>query len=60
MATVACHNAYRIGDQLQITQMRSLLDALNEMPGAFNCPHGRPILISMGSNQNFKKEAVLR
>lgn len=49
LATIACHNAYRAGDQLTRHEMREVVDELRTVKkGAFNCPHGRPILSGLG------------
>lgn len=53
MATVACHNAYKVGDKLDNNDMRSLIDTLYQMDGAFNCPHGRPIITCLGPAEKF-------
>jgi DNA mismatch repair ATPase MutL len=55
MAAIACHNAYRIGDELNRSEMRELVDTLYEMTGAYNCPHSRPILIMLGNASSFTK-----
>lgn len=48
MASFACHNAFRVGDEISSDKMRGLVDSLYAMEGAFNCPHGRPVVVSLG------------
>lgn len=48
MASFACHNAIKVGDRLRLFEMRGLLDSLYKMDAPFNCPHGRPIIVSLG------------
>ncbi len=42
-ATLACHSARRAGDVLPQGEQRALLDALDSIPWAPTCPHGRPV-----------------
>ena len=42
-ATLACHSARRAGDVLPEGEQRALLDALDSIPWAPTCPHGRPV-----------------
>jgi DNA mismatch repair protein MutL len=44
-ATLACHAARRAGDVLDPLEQRALLDALDAIPWAPTCPHGRPVAI---------------
>ncbi|MGE4651959.1 MAG: DNA mismatch repair endonuclease MutL [Myxococcota bacterium] len=43
-ASVACHAARRKGDALELREQRSLLEALDRIPWAPTCPHGRPVV----------------
>ncbi|NRA09221.1 MAG: DNA mismatch repair endonuclease MutL [Myxococcales bacterium] len=43
-ASVACHAARRKGDALDLREQRSLLEALDRIPWAPTCPHGRPVV----------------
>jgi DNA mismatch repair protein MutL len=43
-ATLACHAARRKGDVLEQLEQRALLDALDTIPWAPTCPHGRPVV----------------
>ncbi len=44
-ASLACHAARRKGDVLDPTEQRALLDALDAIPWAPCCPHGRPVAV---------------
>jgi DNA mismatch repair protein MutL len=44
-ATMACHAARRAGDVLDPREQRALLDALDAIPWAPTCPHGRPVAV---------------
>jgi DNA mismatch repair protein MutL len=45
LATLACHAARRKGDPLDPREQRALLDALDAIPWAPTCPHGRPVVV---------------
>jgi DNA mismatch repair protein MutL len=45
LKTAACHLAIRAGDELDLPEMRRLLDELYALPENFTCPHGRPISV---------------
>ena len=47
LATLACHSARRFGDHLPPDEQRALLEALDTIPWAPTCPHGRPVAISV-------------
>jgi DNA mismatch repair protein MutL len=44
-ASLACHAARRKGEVLPDAEQRALLDALDAIPWAPTCPHGRPVAI---------------
>jgi len=44
-ANLACHSARRKGEVLQLREQQALLDALDAIPWAPSCPHGRPVAI---------------
>lgn len=46
-ATLACHSARRAGDVLPEGEQRALLDALDSIPWAPTCPHGRPVAMPL-------------
>ena len=47
-ATLACHSARRAGEVLEREEQRALLDALDAIPWAPCCPHGRPVAVRVG------------
>ena len=44
-ASMACHAARRAGDVLDRREQRALVDALDAIPWAPTCPHGRPVAL---------------
>jgi len=46
-ATLACHAARRKGDVLDPREQRALLAALDTIPWAPTCPHGRPVAVPL-------------
>jgi DNA mismatch repair protein MutL len=46
-ATLACHRARRKGDVLDPREQRALIDALDAIPWAPTCPHGRPVAVPL-------------
>jgi DNA mismatch repair protein MutL len=51
LATAACHSAARKGDRLDPREAEALLDALDETLWVPNCPHGRPIALTLGEGE---------
>ena len=47
LATMACHGSVRAGDRLEPAEVRALLGQLDEVDFSGNCPHGRPILMTL-------------
>jgi len=47
LATLACHAARRKGDRLDPREQSALLEALDEIPWAPTCPHGRPVAVAL-------------
>jgi DNA mismatch repair protein MutL len=47
LATLACHAARRAGDVLPRAEQRALLEALDGIPWAPTCPHGRPVAVPL-------------
>lgn len=47
-ASVACKAAVKAGQPLSQTEMRSLLDELFACEQPFTCPHGRPVVVTLG------------
>ncbi|MGM0576971.1 MAG: DNA mismatch repair endonuclease MutL [Myxococcota bacterium] len=46
-STMACHAVVRAGDSLNHEEIRALLEAMDEADLGPNCPHGRPVLVSI-------------
>jgi len=44
-ANLACHSARRKGEVLEPREQQALLDALDAIPWAPTCPHGRPVAV---------------
>jgi DNA mismatch repair protein MutL len=51
LATIACHSVIRANRKLEMHEMRALLEALDEIDFATQCPHGRPVLIEWSREQ---------
>ena len=45
LATIACHSVIRANRKLEIHEMRALLNELDQIEFATQCPHGRPVLL---------------
>jgi DNA mismatch repair protein MutL len=45
LATLACHSVIRANRKLEPHEMRALLEALDQIDFATQCPHGRPVLV---------------
>jgi DNA mismatch repair ATPase MutL len=50
-ASKACRSAVMIGDELIRNKMIDIVHRMSDLKSPWNCPHGRPSLISLG---NFK------
>jgi DNA mismatch repair protein MutL len=44
LATMACHGSIRAGDALSPSEVKALLEALDDADFAGHCPHGRPVV----------------
>lgn len=51
LATIACHSVIRANRKLETSEMRALLQELDRIEFATQCPHGRPVLIEFGSEE---------
>lgn len=55
MATMACKAAVKGNQQLSRREAEALIDELLELENPYNCPHGRPTIISMTKYELEKK-----
>jgi tRNA dimethylallyltransferase len=46
LARLACHSAVRVGQSLTGEQIQALLQSMDSIDFANNCPHGRPVFIT--------------
>jgi DNA mismatch repair protein MutL len=53
--TLACHSAVRAGQVLSDTEMRELIQQLEQTALPNSCPHGRPTMVRI-TNQQLEKE----
>jgi DNA mismatch repair protein MutL len=51
LATIACHSVIRANRQLEMHEMRALLQDLDETAFATQCPHGRPVLLEFSRDE---------
>ena len=47
IATVACKAAVKANHELDVVEVKELMDKLLRLPNPFTCPHGRPTAIKM-------------
>ena len=50
-ASLACHAARRAGERLDPREQQALLAALDTIPFAPTCPHGRPVAVPIGRSE---------
>jgi DNA mismatch repair protein MutL len=50
-ASLACHAARRAGERLEPREQEALLAALDTIPWAPTCPHGRPVAVPIGRGE---------
>lgn len=55
MATMACKAAVKGNNSLSVDEANNLIDELLELENPYNCPHGRPTIISMTKYEMEKK-----
>lgn len=48
-AMIACRSAIKVGETLRAQQMVQVVSNLSTLASPWNCPHGRPTLIELGS-----------
>lgn len=56
MAFRACHSSVRVGDTMNMKQMKDLLTRMSKSDFPWNCPHGRPTWCEIWSLQDFTPE----
>lgn len=54
-AAFACKNAVKSGEKLSQAQMHALVDQLFACESPYFCPHGRPVIITMGLEEIDRK-----
>lgn len=55
LAGMSCKAAIKGNSRISQTEARALIEQLLELENPFNCPHGRPIIISMTKQEVEKK-----
>ena len=55
IASLACHSSVRFNHYLSVEESKKLLARLSNCKQPFNCPHGRPTMISISDKQLFKE-----
>ena len=55
VASMSCKAAIKGNQQISRAEMEELVDALLELENPYNCPHGRPTIISMSTYEIEKK-----
>jgi DNA mismatch repair protein MutL len=48
---LACRNAIMAGEYLTMAERRNLIEKLDQMKGAYTCPHGRPVKVIISVNE---------
>jgi len=51
LATVACHSVVRAGDALSTDEVVALLAQMDGIDFRAHCPHGRPVLLRIGTSE---------
>ena len=55
VATMSCKAAVKGNDALSLPEIDALIEELLTLENPFNCPHGRPTIISMSKYEIEKK-----
>jgi len=55
LATMACHFSIKFNRHLTMEEMKKVVENLSACNQPFNCPHGRPTLISIKNGQLIKE-----
>jgi DNA mismatch repair protein MutL len=48
---LACRGSIKSGKELSFAEMKQLVDDLHRCNNPLTCPHGRPVMVTMGQNQ---------
>lgn len=51
LATIACHSVIRANRRMEKDEIRALLNELDQVQFATQCPHGRPVLLEFTEGQ---------
>ena len=51
IATMACHSSIRFNHKLEVAEAKTLLHRLSQCRQPFNCPHGRPTMMTISEKQ---------
>lgn len=46
LASVSCKGAIKAGNKISMTEASAMIDELLNLDNPYNCPHGRPVIIS--------------
>ena len=55
LASLACHSSIRFNRNLNLEEMKQVIEDLKKCEQPFNCPHGRPTMICMSDEQLVKE-----
>ena len=55
VASMSCKAAVKGNDKLSLPEINELIDELLSLDNPYNCPHGRPTIISMSKYEIEKK-----
>ena len=55
IASMACKTAVKGNHAMSFAEMETLIDELLTLDNPYNCPHGRPTIISMSKYEIEKK-----
>jgi len=55
LITLACKGAIKAGQFLEEREMRALLDSLAQTKNPFTCPHGRPIMVRLETEELLRR-----
>ena len=54
-ANYSCKAAVKAGDKLELKEMKHLINKLFQSNNPYFCPHGRPIIFNLTSNELDKR-----